>query len=421
MKILVIHNFFCEHAGAEKSMYQEAVLLREKGHQVYFFATDRKPYFEKDYKFARYFPTYIDYNSLSVQESFKYLLRPFYNHEAEYELKKYLRIIKPDIVHCHSIYYHLTPSVLNACYEKNIPVVMTLRDSRLVCPSGTLMFKGNSYCHEELCIGKNPLNCLLNSCKNKSFTASAIVTFEHLFNRFNKLYENINMFICPSQALLELTAKSGIPRSKLTLLNNFIDDRVFRDNIPDYSDLQYFLYAGRLAREKGVHYLLEAMSQLPDIRLRIAGNGPEEENLKELARELNLQNVEFVGYKKGRHLEKEYRNCIATILPCNWFENFPRNIIESFAHGKAVIGSNIGGIPEIIDDGLNGIIFEPGNVTQLVGAIKMLNSDRNLAIRMGRLGREKAESFYTSDIHYEQLIKIYQTVLDSVKCYKRSI
>ncbi|OGI21872.1 MAG: hypothetical protein A2255_11115 [Candidatus Melainabacteria bacterium RIFOXYA2_FULL_32_9] len=407
MKILLANNHFSNNGGADAYTYNTGNVLRENGHQVFFFASDRGNFFEENYEYSRYFPQYITYRSLAKPDLLKNIFRPLYNFEAKEKLNLYLKEIKPDIVHCNSISYHLTPSILDSCYKNNIPVVMTLHDTRFLCPAGTMLLSTENYCQNELCITGNPIHCLANRCKYKSLPASTLATFEYFFNKYLRLFDKVSVFICPSKALLELAARSGIPREKLVHINNFIDDSYFKAE-PEYSNKGYFLYAGRLVKEKGVHYLLEAMRKIPDIELHIVGSGLEENNLKQLAS--NLSNVKFLGFKSGIDLENEYKNCIASIIPSNYFEIFGLTIVESFAYGKPVIGSNIGAIPEIIENGKNGIIFESENADDLAQAIRQLNTNRTLLYEMGQNARLKAKSMYISNIHYSKLIEAYKSL-----------
>lgn len=410
MRILLVNNFWGNFGGAEKSTYKTGNILKNKGHEIFFFATNKQPLFEENYKYAKYFPRFMDYNSLTKIEALKYITKPFYNFDAEQRLIRYIKEVKPNIVHCNCIIYYLTSAVLNACYKENIPVVMTLRDPFLSCPNVALMLGAKEYCRSELCVSGNPIHCLVHKCVDISLINSSISVAEFLFRKIHKLYDKVSAFICTSNATLELTSRSGIDRNKLVCINNFLEDSLL--NIaPEYSNKGYFLYAGRLAREKGVNYLLHTMSRLPEVKLHIVGTGPEENELKELANKLSLKNVEFLGFKSGEELELEYRNCIASILPSNYFETFGLSIVESFAYGKPVIGSNIGGIPEVIDNGVNGIIFEPANVDELTDAIRKLYKNQELAQEMGKKGKIKAKTQYNSDVYYSKLIDVYESVI----------
>lgn len=409
MKLLFINNFFSNYGGTEITIYEQANLLRADGHEVYFFATDKSPFLE-NIEYAEFFPKYTDYSSLSKIQALKNINKPFYNFEAKNKLELLLDKIQPDLVHYHNIYYHLTPAVLKPCFKRNIPTIMSLNDPRLMCPGGTLMLKNESYCKNELCLSGNPIHCLTNTCKNNSLKESSLVVAEYLFNKFHNLYDRVSAYICPSNAIKNLATKHGLNSVKLKVINSFIKSSFFQDE-PHFDNQGYFLYVGRLSKEKGIHYLLEAMSRLPDAKLRIVGKGPEEDNLKKLAQELNLSNVDFLGFLTDEQVKKEYKNCIATILPCNWFETFGLTIAESFAYGKPVIASKIGAIPELIENYKTGITFEPGNIDELTCAIKNLHSNNALVKDLGATARAKAERSYTSTAHYSDLIRLYESLI----------
>ena len=411
MKILLINEYFSYQGGSENSTYNIGNILRKNDHEVFFFAFNKKPYIEQDYQYACFFPEYIIPNDHSGAK--KLLLKLLqrinlvYNFQTEKKLDQLIKVINPDIVHINCL-LALSPSVFKACYKNNIPMVMTLRIAELFCPVISMMQKNKTHCKDELCVAGNPLHCIINRCNPKGYLRSAFSVAKYLAIKILNLHNKVSIFICPSQAMLKLASRSGIKKEKYIHIPNFINDSWFEIQ-PEYSNKRYFLYVGRLSFEKGLHYLIEAMKRLPGIKLRIVGTGHEEKNLKKQA-EL-LENVEFLEFRTGKNLEEEYKGCIATILPCIWFETFGLTIVESFTCGKPVIASKVGGIPEIIEDGINGILVEPGNVDNLVNAIKKLHSNNNLVIEMGKNGRAKAENNYTPQIHYEKLIKVYNTLL----------
>ncbi len=410
MKVLFINNFFSSYGGAEAIMIKEAEYLRAKGHEVYFFAVNRQPYFEEDYEYAHFFPEFTDYKSLSGIDSFKCFLKPFYNKNARDRLSCFLDIIKPDVVHLHNIYYHITPSVIEPCKTRDIPMVMTLHDPRLMCPGGTLMYRSKTYCKEQVCLSGNIFPCVINRCRNNSIKSSVIAAAENLFVKLNRFYDSVDVFLCPSQAMKNLAVKSGISERRTLVLNNFVSDSAL-SSAPEYKHKGYFLYVGRLAPEKKVDLLIEAMRRFPFIKLHIAGDGPEKKNLLNLARRINASNVCFLGYLNGVELEQQYKNCIATVLPCDWFESFGLTIIESFAYGKPVIGSNVGAIPELVEHNENGFVFQPGNKDELIQAIKKLYRDSSMVVEIGKKCRQKAVDFYSLELHGDRLLGIYNELI----------
>lgn len=391
-------------------MYNEAKLLREKGHEVFFFATNKQPYFEKDYKYIEYFSQYVDFKSLKGIEKLKYL-SIFYNFEAEKKLNLLIKEIQPDLAHIHNTAYYLTSSALKTCIKNNVPIVKTFHDFRYFCPGGTFM-KNNKHCEKESCISGNPIKCINNRCKNNSLIDSIMVSAENLFNRSLKLDNNISRFIFPSQAMYDLALRAGFNKEKMLLINNFVDD-MYLNIEPEYNNKGYFLYVGRLSPEKGIHYLIDAMSLLPgDIKLHIAGSGSEETNLKKLCEKYHLKNVKFLGVLSGKELIDQYSNCISTILPSICFESFGVTILEAFSCGKPVIASNAGALPELIEHNINGFLVESGNINHLKGSIEKLSGDNILVINMGKNARKKVERLYSSEIHISKLIEIYKQVFD---------
>lgn len=412
MRILFVNNFFGPFGGAELSTYLTYEELRKDGHDVFFFATDRKPFFEENYKSSEFFPKHTDYDDpLPLAEKILNLPKIFYNIDVQQKFEIVLKRTKPDIVHCGNIHYHLTPSILDSCRKHNIPVVLTIRDVRLMCPAGTLMLRGDKYCEQELCIKDSPLHCIKHRCYEKSMIKSFLVTAEFYFRKLHKLYDSVDTFIAPSQAMFELAIRSGIPKKKLTVLNNFIDDS-FLNIKPRYDSNPYFLYVGRLSKEKGVSLLIRAMANLPrEASLHIVGEGPDEVFLKELTLKNGLTNVFFKGYKQGDALLEEYQGALASIVPSNWFENFSRTVIESIALGKPVVGSDVGGIQEVIEHNVNGFIFERGNLEALTIHLKRIHENPAVAIEMGKNAKEKAIEKYNSNIYFTRIIDIYNQAL----------
>jgi len=398
MKILMVHHRFSPYGGGEAVLMDEAELLEQNGHEVYFFSTDKKPYFRPDYKYSNYFVKYTDFK-LSLG-SVKNFFKTLYNFEAEKKLDQLIKEIKPDIVHCHHIFYYLTPSVITACKKNNVPVVLTSHESKVMCPSAELLMKNQHLCTDIPCVKGSPIHCLLNRCKNGSLLKSAVVAAESWFNRTFKLFDHVSTFIFPSKALYDVACQSRIPNEKLIVLNNFARDCYFEKE-PNFSNNGYLFYVGRLEKIKGVHFLLQAMCKLPQAKLHIAGTGKEEQELKDLA-------------TAGEELEKEFKNCLAVMLPTNWFENFPISLIEACVYGKPIIGSNIGGVPELTEHNKNGFLFEPGNVEELTNAIKTLYDDPEMVCEFGKYSREKAEREYTPKVHYDKLMGIYNNAINQL-------
>lgn len=408
MKILIINQYFSSLGGAEVVAYNQYKKLQNQNIEVYFWACNKQPYFEENYKYIKYF---CEENS-GVKNYLKNPYKYFYNKEAKDKLQNFIKKINPNIIHLQN-FFILTPSILECC--KNIPTVMTVHDSKIICPSAQFLIKNKDFCSEQLCKNGKFYNCLLNKCVKNKLEPSLRHTI-YAYNLAKKL-KIIDKFITPSYALKKiiLNANIGINQQKITVINNFLPSDEL-NIIPNYTNNGYFLYIGRLSSEKGVHYLLEAIKDLPkEIKLKIAGTGPEENKLKKYVKNNNLNNIEFLGFKNREEIKELYQNCISTILPCNWFEIFGMTNIESFINGKPVIASNIGGIPEIVEDNINGLLFEPGNVEQLKECILKYWNNPDLVVEHGKNGYQKAITQYTEGRYYDELMKVYEEVLNESK------
>jgi len=268
------------------------------------------------------------------------------------------------------------------------------------------MLNKNGICEE--CKGGKYYNCLKNSCVKDSKAKSLVLVFEAYVHKYLKSYSKIDKFICPSQFYKDKFIEFGIEEDRIVHLPNFVDIKLFD---PQYGGEDYFLYIGRISKEKGIMTLVKAMKGVTGLKLLIVGTGPIEQELKVEAKALNLENVEFLGYKTGEDLKKLIRSCKFIVLPSEWYENCPISVIEAMAYGKAVIGSDMGGIPELVDDGLTGRIFKSGSQVDLRDKINALINNSDVTIEMGKKGRIKAEKLYDKDVHYEKLMEIYQDVI----------
>lgn len=407
MKIIIVDSLFSPLGGGQKIAYDTYCVLKRNGHEVFYWAMEKSPYFIENYEFSKYFTPYYSGTIDYIKNPIKY----YYNYRALSDLQKFVDNIKPDVIHFQS-FWGLSTAIFNV--KTTAIKILTFHDVRS-CPSVTLMYKSAYLCKKQYCKNGNFLPCIRNKCVKNNLEASIRRVLATLIDIKN--FEHVDAYITPSKALQQniIKANLGIRTDKIITINNFLNKSELLIT-PNYSNNGYFLYIGRLSKEKSVITLLQAMSELPrDIKLHIVGTGPEEENLKKYAEENKLHNIEFLGFKTGSDIQDEYQNCIATILPCNWFEIFGMTNIESFANGKPVIASNIGGIPEIVEHNVNGLLFEPANVEQLRECILKYWNNPELVIEHGKNGYKKVLTHYTEDIYYEKLIKLYKETINEYK------
>ena len=398
MKLICVNNYYYIRGGADRVFFNEIEMLKAHGHEVAPFSRHYEKNLSSEY--SRFFPGPIEYEKVSL---FKELLASFkliYSLESKKRISSLIGYFKPNIIHAHNIYGRLTSSIVDSAKIKGIPVVMTLHDYKLICPSYLMLFN-RKVC--ERCKGRKFYNCILTKCHKDSLAASLVYTIETYFNYYFKKYEWIKYFICPSKFSFKKHLEAGISEKKLVHIPNFINVKNFE---PDYEPGDYILFVGRLSQEKGVLTLLKATKGL-DIELKIVGDGPLRNEYEKYVRNEGMTNVTFEDYKSGEELKGLYKNSAFAVFPSECYEVFGLIAVEAFAHGKPVIGSNIGAIPEIIINEKTGLLFEPGDYNELREKIKSLLTNPSLIIQMGKDARKLVEEEYNTELHYKRLMEVY--------------
>jgi glycosyltransferase involved in cell wall biosynthesis len=410
MKILMCNSFYYLRGGAERCFFDLSDLLRANGHEVIPFSMHHERNLPTPY--SDYFLSKVDYPSLlkkgsTIPEKFYAAQRVIYSSEARQKIERLIADCKPDIAHVHGIAAEISPSILPAIKKAGIPLVQTLHDYRLICPNTNFVSQG-TVC--ERCKRHKYYNVVLRRCKRDSLSGSILAGMELSIHKLFQLYENnVDIFITPSRFLREKLVEYGI-KNKIFHLPNFVDvDRFF----PEYTPENYFAYYGRLEKIKGVLTLLQAMKLIPDAHLYIAGRGDAEEEIKHFIAKFDLNNVTLVGHLAAEDLIPLIQHAAFTVVPSEWYENYSMSVIESLALGTPVIGSRIGGIPEQIRDGVNGLLFKPGDHEELAQKIRFMLDNRQKVIEMGRNGRKQVESVNSPQQHYQQTIAIYHQLMNS--------
>ncbi len=378
-------------------------LLEEHNHSSVFFSMQHPE--NLPCLTSEYFVSYADLNaSKGPVDKIKIAARILYSLESKKRIESLIKNERPDIAHLHNIHHQISPSILHSFKKFNIPVVMTLHDYKMSCPAYSMLDDGK-VC--EACKGAKYYCCFLKTCVKNSKAKSLLNTIEmYLHHKILHIYDLVDVFISPSEFLKNKLEEMGF-RGNIRHVSNFVnlDDFPPRYNCEENS----FVYFGRLSKEKGLFILIEAVKNL-DIKLKIIGEGPIEESLKSEVRTQKSDNIDFLGYKSGEELKNEIRKSMFVVLPSECYENNPRSIIEAFALGKPVIGSRIGGIPELVRDYVTGLLFEPGNPDDLRRCISYLKSNPDKIVEMGKNGRNLIEKEYNPDAYYQKLIALYDSI-----------
>lgn len=410
MKILQINKYYYLKSGSERYLFNVSSLLKEHGHQVIPFAMKHENSELTDY--SKYFIENIDYEKLikkNILEKIYVGFKTIYSLEARDKLLKLIEKEDPDIAHVHKLSNTLTPSVLYALKKKDIPIVQTLHDYRIVCPSYNL-YDPNKFEICEDCRRHRYFNAAKRKCQKSSHLISLNVAIESYLYHFLNTYEStIDLFISPSCFLMKKVVEFGISPENIVWIPHFIRSVQY---IPNYNASDYILYFGRLEKHKGIKTLIDAMKNINYLRLYVVGKGTFQVEIEKYAKKNDVKNVTFLGYKPENELIDLVRKSLFTVVPSEWYEPFGFTVLESFALGKPVVGANIGGIPELVESKHTGMLFRSGDADDLAEKISYLSNKKDLVVEMGRNARKKVEEEYNEDLHYQKLIEAYKTALD---------
>ena len=378
MKVLLAHMNFYHKGGDSVEFFSTAKLLEENGHSVVFFSMDSPE--NEESRFSKYFLSHVDFNvKKGVFQKLRTAGRILYSFEARRKILKLIDDEKPDIVHLHSIYHSISPSIISAIKKKGLPIVMTLHNYKVVCPAYLLQLDGKPC---ELCKNGAYYNCLLKKCVKGSYLKSMLSMVEmYLHHRLLKLYAGVDIFIAPSRFLVEKVRELGFS-GKFTYLPHL--DQFYRKSFEDDECEESISYFGRLSKEKGLLTLFDAVRDI-DIKLKVIGDGPQREELERKIKDEGIKNVELLGFMSGEKLFDELGRSKFTVMPSQWYEVNPLTILESFAIGKPVIASDVGSMPEILGDTERGLLFKVGDAIDLKKKIETLLSDDTKVIEMGRI------------------------------------
>lgn len=392
--------------GSENYFTELCRLLKRKGHRVIVFTVQDDRNIEREY--AEYFVERMPLDTpgaLSLWRKAACACKAVYSFEARRNFERLLKDTRPDVVHAHNIKHYLTPSILQAAKKSRVPVVYTLHDFYFACPN-YIMFSSGSVC--QACKGGRFYHAFIRRCVKDSFLLSLVAGAEHYAHALLRMTGNIDMFVAPSNSVKQKMVEWGMDEGRIRQVSNFVRIDEYR---PGDGAGSYVFFCGRLTAEKGIATLIEAMRSFPGIRLVIAGDGKDRKLLESTARKRGIGNVEFRGYVPHEEVKSLIGNALFTVVPSEWYEPFGLVVVESFAMGKPVIGADIGGIPELIDDGQNGFLFRPGDTRGLVEKIGYLLADRGRAGKMGKEARRKAAELYDSETHYRKLMEIYSGLI----------
>lgn len=391
-KVLIVNKFYYPRGGDCVCAINLEKLLRQKGHEVAVFAMKYDENIQSEY--SKYFASNVDFAG-GIGSKLNAAQRIFGKGSIKKEFARMLNEFNPDVVHLHNIHSYLSPIVAKMAKQYGAKVVWTLHDYKLLCPSYACLNNGTPC---ELCYNDKKW-VLKNRCMKGSLVASVLAYLEAKYWNRTKLEKYVDAFVCPS-AFMQSRMKLG-NFGKLNVVCNFVDPvklELFKSQ--DVNDRQdYYVYVGRLSEEKGIATLVNVAKEI-DFNLKIVGGGPLENQLRQICE--NNPQIEFLGHQDAESVAKLLSAARFSIVPSEWYENNPLSVIESLCAGTPVIGTDIGGIPELFD-GKNGMIVKMGSAIHLRKAI-LDSIDKKW--QYDKI-KEKAIVRFSHETYYSELCKVY--------------
>ncbi len=382
MRVLVGHNHYQWAGGEDAVVKTESRLLEEFGHQVQVFETDN---------------TFINATGFQRVQAAKDI---FWSKTSYQRLRDVLGIFKPDVAHFHNIYFSLTPSVYDACRDEGVAVVQSLHNFRMLC-ANALFFRDGHVCED--CLDKSPWEGIIHRCYKHSVLASSTVTAMTSFHRWRKIWKNkVDMYITATEFTRGKYIQSGLPGDRIAIKPNVfcpLGDFVKPSG-------EFVLYVGRLSHEKGAQRLLEAWGHLPEIPLKVVGDGPLGQQLKTLAASKGLKHIEFLGVCDEARYWQHMQRAKFLVIPSGCYENFPRIAVEAYAFGLPILASRLGSLIEIIEEGRSGFLFDSLDPMDLASRARtMWGMDLN---QMSARARDIFETQYSPAVNIRQLLAVYE-------------
>jgi glycosyltransferase involved in cell wall biosynthesis len=406
MRILYCNKYNFPFSGTEIYIFEAMDMLRAAGHEVALFSMadprgEPTPY-------DHHFVSPVDFKSRAgILKRGKQVVDAIYSAEARQKLRSMIQEFRPDIAHVRNIYHHLSPSVLWELKSQSIPVLYHLNDFKLLCPTYNMVSNGHAC---DRCRTGQYWRVFTERCYSGPFGSGLVLAAEAYAQRWMHTYEKcVDGFLAPSCFVRDQLVKHGWPANQIEVLPHFQRLSETPASAPDPA--APILYFGRLSSEKGVADLIRAMHRVPNVRLQIAGDGPQRQELEQLTARLGLTNIDFLGHLSTAQLQNTIAACRFSILPSHAYETLGKSILESYAQSRAVIASDLGSRRELVEEGVTGLLYRPGDIEQLAGAVSFLSERPALAAQFGAAGREFVREHHSPQSHYQALLAVYEGML----------
>ena len=388
MRILQVHNFYQQRGGEDSVYAAEYDLLRQNGETVIQYS--------------------VHNDSIREMSRLEAARKTIWNSTTSHEIRALISEHAPDVIHAHNTFPLVSPSLYYAAANAGVPVVQTLHNYRLLCPSA-IFFRDGHLCED--CLGSIPYPAIVHSCYRDSKTASATVAALLVAHRAAGTWRRkVTTYIALTEFAKAKFVEGGLDPRQIVVKPNFLaEDPGIGDGRGGYA-----LFAGRLSREKGLGILLDAWEKLPpDFQLKIAGDGDLREMVEARAR--SFSNIEVLGKCDRSRILDLAKNAALQIVPSEWYEGLPMTIVEAFACATPVITSTLPSMNEIVTDKWNGARFQNASSAHLAACVRAVMSDSQLLAQMRKNARNTYETTYTPDRNYRVLMEIYRQAISTQK------
>jgi glycosyltransferase involved in cell wall biosynthesis len=410
MKILYCNKYDYPFSGTESYLFDLIHRLDERGYETALFTMDHgSPLAFTGRSFRIPYINFKDPNASLVQK-LRLAAHALYSRSARRAMRDCLADFSPDLAHVRGIYHHLSPSILWELKSRGVPVLYHLNDFKILCPSYNMVADGRAC---DACHGGAFYHVVTKGCYAGSVASAGVLAAEAYLHKWLDTYQKcVDLFLAPSEFVRNELVDHGLPAARIAVLPHFQelpgDDQLANDE-------GYLLYFGRLSSEKGVDDLLHALVRQPHIPVIIAGDGPERERLEALSRKLNLSRVLFAGHVEGEKLKSLIAGCSFSLFPSHAYETLGKSILESYAYARPVIASDLGSRHELVEHGVTGVLYSPGDRDQLAHSIGFLFDRPDLTEKMGGNGRARVRAKHDPEEHLQKMLEIYARLTFSKK------
>lgn len=411
MKIVLVNYRYFISGGPERYYFNIKEILERNGHEVIPFSIKGSRNLPNDYE--RYFLDVVDdevYFAQSKKKTPRMILksftRMFYSLEAKRKMRLLLQEQKPDLVYIMQMHNKISPSIVDAAREMKVPVIHRISDFQYMCPNALFYNDKVGVC--ERCLQGHRLDCVRNKCVLNSSVYSGIKMMAKWLHDVTGVTKKIDAFVVPSEFTMGKLHEYGIPVQKLNHIPTFFN---LKDRNPEVTYKPYVLFVGRIEKQKGLMTLVKAFEN-SSYALKIIGfsNDGYEEELKQYLGSPNGKNgnIEFLGRKNFEEISVYLKECLCTVVPSEWYDNFPNVVLESYAYKKAVIATNFGSLQYMVEENETGMLFNYADTADLINKVDYLMQHPEETKRMGENAFHAVLTKYSPETHYKTLMKLFE-------------